>query len=333
MPQVSVILSTYNNERYLKSAIRSILRQTFTDFELIVVNDGSTDRTADILRHLRDSRLRVITHQHNQGKVASCNQAIRQAQGEFIARMDGDDLIHPCKLAAQVAYLRQHPQVVLIGTRMKRIGGRTYHYPLDHATISASLLVENVISQPSVMWRRQFFLQHQLHYDPHFDVAEDYDLWTRVAQIGQIANLPQVYHYYRWHPHQESHLKRAQQNRHAASIVYRQLRRLLPQVQRDQILFWFDFSQAKTVADLKDVSQLFTDILTANAKNQLYSPSILASVLAAKYLSFCSNSAFDLRRQAWQLWRRSPWRPRYRGHLLRVYWLYFKCHFWSPLHR
>jgi glycosyltransferase involved in cell wall biosynthesis len=324
-PVISVILPTYNNDQYLLSALKSILNQTFSDFELIVINDGSTDNTAKILSRIHDSRLKIITHQQNQGKVASCNQGINLAQGEFIARMDGDDLIHPQKFAAQVNYLRQHPQVVMVGTRMKRMCGRTYRYPLDHETIRTSFLVENVISQPSVMWRRAFFITHQLYYNPHFDIAEDYDLWTRVALVGQIANLPYVYHYYRWHKGQETQTKINQQRHNTAQIIYRQLKVLLPQIKAEKIIFLFDFSRPKTIADLQEVSDIFTQLLTRNRQKKLYQQNILLKVLANKYLSFCSNSAPDLRAKVWRLWQHSRWRKQYSGSHLRLWWFYFKC--------
>jgi hypothetical protein len=213
-----------------------------------------------------------------------------------------------------------------LGARFTHLGGRIYHYPLDSETIRTSLLVENVISQPSVMWRRNFFLQHQLYYNPCFDVAEDYDFLVRVAQVGQIANLPQVYFYYRWHPGQESQSKRAQQTYTTTQIIYRQLRHLLPRVDSKRIAFLFDFSQPKTIADLQEVDHIFSQLLAANDQRQIYVPHILTSVLANKYLSFCSNSARDLRRQVWQLWRHSYWRRQYHGSALRVYWLWLKSH-------
>ena len=205
-PVVSVLMSVYNGERYLAAAVRSLLNQTFGDFELIVVDDGSTDRSAAMLARFTaaDSRLRVIT-QPNAGLTASLNTAARLARTSLLARMDPDDIATPMRLAAQVAYLSAHPRVTALGTRVVLIDpygtpiGRPKH-PLYHADIDADLLRGEgwAIVHPTAMIRRDAF-DRVGGYDERYRTSQDFDLWLRLAETGRLANLEAPLLRYRQH--------------------------------------------------------------------------------------------------------------------------------------
>jgi glycosyltransferase involved in cell wall biosynthesis len=204
-PAVSVLLPVYNAQRYVAEAVESILAQSFSDFELIIVDDGSTDGSLRILRRFaaRDPRVRLVSRE-NRGLVATLNEMIAMARGELLARMDADDISLPDRLALQVDYLRNHPDVVCVGGGQIWIddGGFAFHefqFPCGDAEIQ-ELLLNGVTSlvHPSVMMRRGAVLDVG-GYDPEMKEGEDFDLWLRLGERGRLANLEQVIIKYRIH--------------------------------------------------------------------------------------------------------------------------------------
>jgi glycosyltransferase involved in cell wall biosynthesis len=211
-PKVSVLLPAFNAQEYLPAAIDSILTQTFSDFELIVVNDGSTDATAQILARYTDSRLRVIM-QANAGLPVSLNRAIGLAQGTYLARQDADDISLPERLAKQVAYLDAHPQCGLLGTwaqimSVDQLTERSLQHPYRNAEIQLLLLFFNCFVHSSVMLRASTLKQSGLYpEEPEKFPPEDYDLWLRIAKHAEVANLPEVLLHYRELPSSISRTK------------------------------------------------------------------------------------------------------------------------------
>lgn len=205
-PRVSFVVPVYNAARYLREAIQSIRAQTFGDFELIAVDDGSQDSSKEILDHFArlDPRMIVISRP-NTGIVGALNDGLARARGEFIARMDGDDIALPGRLAAQVDYLERHPDCVALGTNVQIIDSRSAvvdrHDALQgHDQIVAELLQGNggAIIHPSVVFRASA-LSESGRYDPAFCKVEDLDLYLRLARKGRLANLPILGLQYRHH--------------------------------------------------------------------------------------------------------------------------------------
>ncbi len=195
-PQVSVVLPVYNGAAYVGRAIASILVQTFTDFELIAIDDGSTDATPQILDRIADPRLRVV-HQDNRGLSATLNRGLELARGRYVARQDHDDLSRPERLASQVAFLDAHPACGLVGTRAEIWVGdvmtsRVHDHPLTDAALRFELLFDNPFVHSSVMLRKTV-LETVGGYstDPARRSPEDYELWSRIARHAELANLPE----------------------------------------------------------------------------------------------------------------------------------------------
>ena len=206
-PTVSVVMSAYNAGLYLAEALESILKQTYGDFECIVIDDGSTDDTLAILRAYarRDDRLRVSSRE-NRGLIASLNEGIDLARGELIARMDADDVALPRRLERQVDRLRQTGDVVALGTRIVLIdqAGRPlkrWNHRLVHEEIVARLLRGDgsALTHPTVMMRREAVMAVG-GYDERFEAAEDFDLYLKLSEVGRLENLDEVLLYWRQHP-------------------------------------------------------------------------------------------------------------------------------------
>ena len=193
-PRVSVVMAVYNAEPWLTKAVESVLGQTFADFELVVIDDGSVDATPEILGRLRDPRLRVV-RQRQSGQTPALNHGLRLSRGALIARMDGDDVALPDRLARQVAFLDAHPDIGLLGTACREISAtgavlRTITPPADDAGIRRRLIRENPFTHSAVMFRRTV-LEASGRYDERFVVAQDYDLWLRMSRLTRLANLPE----------------------------------------------------------------------------------------------------------------------------------------------
>ncbi len=204
-PLVSVLLPVYNAERYLAEAVESILRQSFSDFELLVIDDGSRDRSGQILQSFaqRDPRIRLLRRE-NRGLIATLNEMLTLAQGEFLARMDADDLATPDRLALQVQFLQQHPQIVCVGGAFDLIDaqGRTVQavpMPEQNAEIQQMLLIgRTIINHPCALIRRSALLQIG-GYDPTMRTVEDLDMLLKLGELGELANLPDTVLQYRFH--------------------------------------------------------------------------------------------------------------------------------------
>lgn len=221
-PAISCILPVYNGEKYLEQSIQSILDQTFRDFELIIINDGSTDKSPAIIEDKRQSDRRlVVIHQDNKGIVAALNAGIAAANGAFIARMDGDDISSPDRFEIQHAFLIENPDVVLVGGATRNIDdtGRPLSTPGYNAHRITNLLcfppkVVTVV-HPLAMMRAEA-IKSIGEYSSRYPHAEDHDMFMRISELGRIENLREVILDYRFHGGNVSVQKLAQQERNAA---------------------------------------------------------------------------------------------------------------------
>jgi glycosyltransferase involved in cell wall biosynthesis len=204
-PAISVLLPVYDAGRFLAPAVESILSQTFADFELIAIDDGSHDGSAEVLAQFaaRDGRIRVFT-QGNQGIVATLNRALSLARAPLVARMDADDVARPDRLAKQIDYLRQHPEIAVVSGAVDVIDEdgaclRTDVFPTSPETIANELIHRSCVCHPAVMVRTEI-VRSVGGYRRNAQLAEDYDLWLRISEVSRIANLPDVLLVYRLHP-------------------------------------------------------------------------------------------------------------------------------------
>jgi glycosyltransferase involved in cell wall biosynthesis len=205
-PRVSVLMPTYNARGYIEAAVRSILNQTFTNFEYLILDDGSADGTARILDRLarEDARIR-LTRRQNKGLTVSLNECVAQARGTYLARMDSDDVAAPERFAKQVAFLDAHADCVVVGSRIELIDPFDVsldlpRHKLEHAEIDADLLAGLgwAIVHPAAMLRADAVRRVGV-YRPEFNGSEDLDLFLRLAEVGRLANLPDVLLKYRQH--------------------------------------------------------------------------------------------------------------------------------------
>jgi glycosyltransferase involved in cell wall biosynthesis len=198
-------MPVYNNEEYVHEAIESILTQTFTDFEFLIINDGSTDASRTVIASYHDPRIRLIDNPINMGLIKSLNRGLSLARGEYVARIDGDDTSYPERLEKQVRFLDAHTEVAMVGTQRwttNQHGKRLFiqRKPTTWISIRWELMFDNPFAHSSVMFQRVVVWEKLGGYDERSLHVEDFELWSRIARGYELCNLSEIMGNYRVHP-------------------------------------------------------------------------------------------------------------------------------------
>lgn len=268
-PLVSIIIPVYNRSDLLPRAIDSILNQTYSNWELLVIDDGSTDNTVDIIRQYaaQDKRIRLLMQSH-QGASCARNLGLENAQGKYIAYLDSDDASSPDRLAVQVAYLESHPDITLVGSATAPFGEKKpYDFFVTSGGLSGSILdlVFLLGSMPTIhatsMFRRDFIERHHIRYDKQYETLDELSLYEQIFDNGgQMANIPQVLYYYRLHnTNQREYYQRGQDL--LKSFPKKRWMRFFPQIPFqdnvcDNINSLIEVSQFKSAQFQSDIQKL-----------------------------------------------------------------------------
>ncbi len=291
-PKISVIMPVYNCVDYIGESVESILSQTFTDFELLIIDDHSTDGTYKYLQGLTDSRIRLIRKPQNTGYAKSLNIGLDMAKGEYIARMDGDDISLPERFAKQVFFMDNNPGVVVSGTAYKILGTDTIiKMPLTYEEAKVVSIMQVPVAHPTVIMRRSVLNKYHLLYNEELEPAEDYDLWTRILEIGRIENLRDVLLLYRRHTAQESITKYNRLIEAAISIRYSQLTKLItfndkPYDNLFAISILTKQDMPVSAALINKIVLLLTDMYKSNSNEHIYEKKLLYNYLREAWLFY-----------------------------------------------
>jgi len=304
-PRVTVLMPVYNGEKHLVAAIQSILGQTFRDFELLIIDDGSTDQSLARIAGFDDARIRLYRHEHNRGLVASLNTGLRLARGEYVARMDCDDVSFPERLARQVAFMDSHPQTGLCGTWFERHRNGTVEWArpaTEDGEIRFWLLFKTTFLHSSVMLRHRLFLEHGLQYTNRYPHAEDYALWTQASSLMQLANIPEFLVAYRYHPDNTSSRHHQLQQTSAERVTADYLHRLDTDLQADDIRLHTDLVRFRTRGDVGTMQRIgaWLERLAALVETRFDQPGYrVYAHLAAAWYAACGRAAGA----GWPVWR------------------------------
>lgn len=270
-PKITVLMPVYNCELYIKEALDSILNQTFSDFEFIIIDDASTDSTVSLIRSYNDARIYLVEKSLNTGLTNSLNHGLSIAKGEYIARMDGDDISLPERFARQVAFLDKNPEVIVCGSNFRFIGTQNVTVlPQENEKIKLRLLKGNCIAHPSVMMRKQVLEEFKVVYNIEKEPAEDFDLWVRLLAIGKLHNLQEVLLNYRVHNTQISKKQEIKQNQIALQSRLKMLDYLdysFNKIQEDLLKKIFERNLSITFNEIKAFSVLKDKMILANLNN------------------------------------------------------------------
>ena len=205
MPKISVIMPVYNGEKYLREAIDSILNQTLSDFEFIIINDASTDKTEEIINSYNDSRIKHLKNGTNLGVAGSLNRGLDDATGEYIARMDADDISLPMRFEKQVEFLDKNDDIAVCGCETMifgSVGEQNTYTVFGKENMKINMLFSSCLAHPAVMMRKDVIDKEHYRYDSDFDKVEDYELWARIIRKYNMDNVKEVLFKYRVHEKQ-----------------------------------------------------------------------------------------------------------------------------------
>jgi glycosyltransferase involved in cell wall biosynthesis len=297
-PLVSVIMPVYNAEKYLLQAIESILCQDYRNLEMIVINDGSTDNSKNIISTIRDPRLSFFENPENWGIVRSRNRGLEEAKGEYIAILDSDDLAFPERIRTQVTFLENNPDYGMCGTYFQTIDGndkilKKVTFPSNDKDAKSNLLVHNCFCHSTIMMRGD--LARELKYTTGYDVVEDYLLWYRISLVSKIINLPVYTTYYRVHANNVSTTR----NNHMFGLVKSINSTILNdlgieysavelEVHSKSLHYDFDyFNQRGRMAELENwILKLLSKVKTNQNINEI----IVYRILAEKWIVLCNQT-------------------------------------------
>lgn len=230
---VSVLMPVFNCESYVTDALQSILEQTYDDLEIIIVNDGSTDDSVDVIKRIADKRIRLYQNISNAGLVKTLNFGISQCRGHLIARMDADDVSCRDRIEKQVTYFGAHSECICVGTWYTILGTeQTIELPTGTDAIRICMWEYSPMCHPSTMMKREAL--SSLHYEEAFRHAEDYKLWSDLSELGELHNIPEPLLRYRIHNKQIAHTHKAAQVEASDQVRLLQLRRLVPDADERQ---------------------------------------------------------------------------------------------------
>lgn len=282
-PVISVVMSTYNEENYIETSLKSILNQTFQDFEIIIVDDASTDSTREIIKGLKDERIRLLCNDENQGLTKNLNKALQHVRGRYIARMDGDDIALPKRFEKQVRYMEQHPDTMLVSCHTKSFGDSDLvaALPDKHEILRVRMLVRPVYAHPGFMMRREL-IEAGCQYNEEYRTAQDYEFASRVSQNHKIGMVSEVLLLYRVHKKQISAKASKQQFNNADKIRKHQLERLGVELNEQE---WKDYqllvqeASAASLDDFRRVKIIIDKMNLSNQRTGIYDVQIMEKTL------------------------------------------------------
>jgi len=285
MPNLTVLMTVYNGEDYLRETIESILNQTYRDFKFLILDNASTDSSREIIRSYNDPRIELVALPENIGQVAALNKGLDMIDTPLVARMDADDISMPRRFERQVAFMEAHPEIGVCGTFVKAFSHQDkketkYRWPTKSEDIKVKLMLECCLPHPAVMIRKTFFDRYGLRYDEKIGHSFDWELWQRAADHFDLANLPEFHLKYRFHPENESKKTAHLQKAAALKLYDRPLERLglhnhpLHQVHRDVAYETFNVKNREPEF-LNQVVQWFRELENANKKHGIYSAEAL----------------------------------------------------------
>jgi len=296
-PLVTVLMPVYHGSKFLDEAIESILNQTFTDFEFLIIDDESKDNSLDIIRSYDDERVRLVENKKNLGQASSLNKGIKLACGKYIARMDQDDISIPFRLQKQVEFMENNLQVGVCGTWIKYIGYKDDVLNLEtkNHLIKLRLLTNQSLAHPTVMIRRSVLDDYNLKYDGRYSPAEDYDLWVRMSDYCSFANLPEPLVRYRLHENQGSEIGMKQQSDSANQVRSRLIESMGLHLQHGDLLIHNTVFCEEDPCSLT-ISEVFSYLMRlhyANQQNHVFQLVAFDEFIKSNWLRFMAN--VDLR--------------------------------------
>lgn len=321
-PAISVVVPVYNGETYLREAIDSVLSQNLTDFELILVNDGSTDKSEDIILSYKDPRIVYLKKEKNSGIIDTLNLGLEKSKGKYIVRMDADDVSLPGRFAKQFAFMEAHPVVGAAGTAYRSIsekGSKDFFVATDPEVLRTLLLFNSCLCHPSVIIRKDILTEHQIRYSDQYKHAEDYDLWVQISKVSQLTNLPEILLNYRHHEKQGTQVHNTVQKESAAAIRKKYLHELGFSCTEEQLKIHSIIGAGQLIDTkeiLGEIENWLLHLVLENIEKNIIQPKHFNAVIGKMWFDSCGMTNLGL--YAFNTFHRSGLSSLYHGGRLKL---------------
>lgn len=306
-PRVSVFMPVYNAGEDLVAAMKSILNQTFSDFEFLIVNDGSKDNSLEIIQSFDDKRIVLINNEVNKGLIASLNIGLENCKGEFIVRMDQDDISLPTRIEKQVKFMDEHPEYGLIGSWFEDFGenieSKLVKYSSDDTQIRIRHLYQTHISHPTAVIRTSVIRKHQLRFDPEFVHGEDYEFWVKTSAFCKLSNFPELLVLKRDHPRNITNQFASTMQATCAKVKQKQFHQMGLDLTTDEVNLYTRFADSEWNFDsyeMKTLTHLLERIQSANEKSSFIPKDVYSQYLSSKFFHLCYNNK-SIGKQGWEM--------------------------------
>ena len=290
--KVTVLMPVFNGETYLREAIDSILEQTFDDFEFLIIDDGSTDKSRDIICSYNDPRIKLQVSDSNMGTVHALNRGIKLARGEYIARMDCDDISLPQRFEHQVRFMDAHPDVGICGSGMRLIKkGKLKNLrfqPASDEELKITLLFNTCFFHPTVIMRKS--VVKNVLYPDNLVYTQDYNFWTRMAKLTGFANLRKPLLYFREHSGQISGKKAKMQKNNARLIRQSYLNLLVDNVSAEELETHHLIAENTKGIDLEKAGTWLENLVKINKQKKAFSHEVFLKEISRKWWLCCRKN-------------------------------------------
>lgn len=321
-PKVSVFMPVYNAGIYLKEAIESILNQTYTDFEFVIINDGSTDSSAEVIQGFDDSRIKLFNNNKNLGLIATLNIGLELCKGEYIIRMDSDDISLPNRIAHQIRFLEENPQIGLIGSWFEDFGdhieNKIVRYSQKDSEIRIRHLYQTHISHPTAVFRTSIIRENQIRFDPDFVYGEDYNFWVEMSAFCKMSNYPEVLVRKRDHPKNITNSFSAVMHDTCTKVKLKQFKLmgvLLDQKQADLYTRFADPEWGFNLQEMNQLLDLLVKIEGANRISNFIEVEAYSAYLSSKWYHLCSQNK-NLGNSGWTWYNRIKFLKQFKPSLI-----------------
>ena len=296
MPRVTILMPVYNAGKFLREAVDSILAQSFSDFEFLIIDDGSSDGSQSIIRSYDDSRIRLMQNEKNLGVAATLNRGLDLARCEYIARMDADDISMHHRLGKQIHFMDENPKLGVSGTWIRLFGDQPRvvdRCPVGASVVKAYMLFDNPMFHPTVIMRRDAMHRFGLLYDHVYYRTEDFDLWTRAVGHFPLDNLPVPLVRFRCHYSSVTSMASDIMKQQACAILRRGLAQLQVEPTEEELDFHYAVAKGhrfNSVADIRQAEQWLDMLSGQNRKTGYFPEKAFSKVIGMIWFRLCRNS-------------------------------------------
>jgi len=292
-PAITVLMPVYNGDKYLIEAVDSILNQTFSDFEFLIIDDGSTDQSIDLIKTYDDPRIRLIMNKKNMGQSGTLNKGLSLARGEYIAIMDQDDISIPERIKKQLKFMENNSNVDVCGSWLQLFGkyNGINELPIDSEKIKVNLLTNQNLAHPTVLIRKSTLVKYNFNYNPNYSIAQDYDLWIRMSEYCTFFNIPEPLVKYRIHENQNSKIAADRSIIESNRSLNFLMKRMGIQLNDHELILHKKIFRGVDIESLimGKVFRYLMRLRSSNFRNKIFEPIVFNEFLRIKWRRFMFN--------------------------------------------